>query len=378
MEASRTIQNGGAAAAAAEDELEPQRPRIRLEDLEVGKAPDPEKPLEVAHYVNAHMNQLWRMAKIFSDSGAVPAALRGNPAGCFVVLCNGYELGLAPGTAFRAIHPIPDKDREGNLVGFKVTFSADLIAGLAYQAGVRYQIIRSDRTGAVIKWRRGDMEGTSSFTEEDAKAAGLIGKPGDMYRKWPARMYLSRAKSFMGRDAAPDRCMNLHTPDEVDDVEGAPVPTPPDPEKDAAVGAAMRENQEARTATVAEQFPPAPAPAAAAPVRASDPPRPGQSTPAQRQKIGILARAVGRDTKEDRPNPVTGALEPRTVVKTNDEMNKALGLPEGENAAIAYLTAGQCVILIDLLTKEEAQLEERRHKEQEQRATDDAAEALGG
>ena len=96
----------------------------------------------------------------------------------------GEELGISPVAAVMGIH----------IIKGKVTLSANLIAAQVRRHGYDYRHKQFDNKGCVLQFlgKKGDVLGESSFTEEDAKTAGVYS---DMYKKFPRNMYYSRAMS---------------------------------------------------------------------------------------------------------------------------------------------------------------------------------------
>jgi hypothetical protein len=99
-------------------------------------------------------------------------------------------------------------------------------------------------------------------------------------------------------------------------------------------------------------------------------PAPGVAlmTDDQRRKLFALAASLG--IKGSRDFPVGSGTETRTIIKSDDEINKALGLPEGDDVVMKGLTKGAAIILVDILEKREA-------KRQNDQTHADAGEALG-
>lgn len=201
-----TPQKTDRAALPVEEEKGIVDHAVMLGGIEVG-LPDTSKPLAVTHYINSHMEQIWRAAKFYASSGLVPDRLKDNQAATFTVLTTGLELGLGYATSLRTIH----------VWSGKPTLSADLMMGLAMQVGTTFQWLRNDATGARIAWERGGSSGEVEFTVEDARKAGLTVK--DNWTKYPGQMCAQRCQAIASRRAAPDRLGGLYTDDE---LEGLP------------------------------------------------------------------------------------------------------------------------------------------------------------
>jgi len=119
----------------------------------------------------------------------------------------GAELGIPPFAAMSGISIIQGKPALG----------ASLIAGLIKSSHkYDYRVTRHDATGCVIEFYEGETKlGESSFTADDAKRAGLLGK--DIWTKYPRNMLFSRAMSNGARWYTPDLFTGpIYTPEELD------------------------------------------------------------------------------------------------------------------------------------------------------------------
>jgi hypothetical protein len=109
----------------------------------------------------------------------------------------GEELGIPPIAAMMGI----------NIIKGKVALGANLIASRIRAHGYDYRFKQFDSTGCVIEFlsriedgkRR--VMGESSFTDADAKAAGISS---DMYKKYPRNMFFARAMSNGARWHVPE------------------------------------------------------------------------------------------------------------------------------------------------------------------------------
>lgn len=130
----------------------------------------------------------------------------------------GRELGIGPVAAMTGIY----------IVKGRVTMSANLIAAQIKRSGrYTYRVARVDDGGCEIVFFEGKEEiGRSSFTAEDAKAAGLWGSS-DPWKKTPRNMLFARAMSNGAKWFTPDIFAGpVYTPDELDSAEPLP-PAPP-------------------------------------------------------------------------------------------------------------------------------------------------------
>jgi len=176
---------------------------------------------------------------------------------CVKVLA-GQELGLPPIASMMGI----------SLIKGKVTLSANLMAALIRQHGYDFRVIKLDGQGCALEFLGKDkvMLGTSTFTEGDARVAGI---KGDMYNKYPRNMYFARAISNGAKWYTPEIFggVPVYSDGELGDSEGEVVqPAAPasfavdiNPEaKDSySPGAVLKREPPARRA---EEAKPAPAP----------------------------------------------------------------------------------------------------------------------
>ena len=136
----------------------------------------------------------------------------------------GREIGFGPIASMTGVHIVQGKPVIGaNLIAAKVK------AHPAYD----YQITENTDTRCEIAFYQGGAEvGRSSFTMDDARAAGLMGK--DVWKKYPRNMLFARAISNGARWHCPDvfSGVTVYTPEELDAGNGHDIidvtPTPTD------------------------------------------------------------------------------------------------------------------------------------------------------
>jgi hypothetical protein len=123
----------------------------------------------------------------------------------------GKELGIPPVAAMMGI----------NIIKGKVALGGNLIASRVRAHGYEYRHKQFDSKGCILTfWSKPNAQGTrellgeSSFTEDDAKAAGVFT---DMYKKYPRNMYFNRAISNGAKWYCPEvTCgMPVYTPEEL-------------------------------------------------------------------------------------------------------------------------------------------------------------------
>lgn len=131
---------------------------------------------------------IMRQAEVLANSNMVPSDFRGKPANIVVAALTGRTFGLDVMVAMRAITVIQGTP----------TLKPEFMLALIRRAGHTVHGETSN-TGAWVEGKRSDSDVTMrvSFTEEDARAAGLLSK--DIWKKYPAAMYWARAVSKLGR-----------------------------------------------------------------------------------------------------------------------------------------------------------------------------------
>lgn len=146
-------------------------------------------------------------AKALAEAGLLPAAYRKAPANVLLAMQYGQALGLSLTQILGGIHVI-----EG-----KPSMSADLMQALVRRAGHRIRTQADNKTATCSIVRADDPEyaTTVTYTLDDARAAGLLGK--DVWKKYPRSMLLARAVSACCRQACADVLAGVsYTPDELD------------------------------------------------------------------------------------------------------------------------------------------------------------------
>ena len=171
-------------------------------------APAPMMPLE----------EIARWADVFVTSGMFKDAK--SVAQACVKIQAGQELGLPPFAAMRGFDVIEGKPAP----------NAGLTAALIKRSGrYDYRVIQSDATACVLEWTDGGkVVGRSSFTIDEAKAAGLAGKA--VWRSYAQDLLFARALTRGCRRYCADLFLgSVYTPEELgaDDAADDGQPTMP-------------------------------------------------------------------------------------------------------------------------------------------------------
>ena len=156
-----------------------------------------------------HLTTIQRMGGLLAASGYFADARE--MAQAAVKVMAGEELGIPPIASMMGI----------NIIKGKVALGGNLIASRIRAHGYEFEV-QLDNKGCVIRFfgkpdangQRKSM-GSSSFTEEDAKAAGLLSS--DTYRKFPRNMFFNRAMSNGAKWYTPEVFAGapIYTPEEL-------------------------------------------------------------------------------------------------------------------------------------------------------------------
>jgi hypothetical protein len=149
-------------------------------------------------------------ADILCKTDLVPKDYVNKPGNAIVAMQMGMEIGLPPLQAIQGIA----------VVNGRPAIWGDALRALILSAPDLEDISETstDDTATCSITRRGRSPVVRTFSQADAKAAGLAGKPGP-WTQYPKRMRQLRAFAFCARDAYADRLRGLSSADELDDIE---------------------------------------------------------------------------------------------------------------------------------------------------------------
>lgn len=154
-------------------------------------------------------------SQYLADSELVPKDYRNKPANCLIAVQWGAEIGLKPLQAIQNIAVIN---------GRPAIWGDAVIAVVRGSSACEYVIETQTATEATCRVkRRGEPEQVRTFSMDDAKRAGLIGKQGP-WSQYPRRMMQMRARAFALRDVFPDVLRGLPVAEEAMDIP-ADAPT---------------------------------------------------------------------------------------------------------------------------------------------------------
>ncbi len=165
-----------------------------------------------------NLKQITFIGKMMAQSGMFADIVR-DPAKAIVKIIAGQEMGIPPVEACRGL----------DIIQGQVAIRAELMAArIKSSPKYDFKVRRWDNQQCDIEYferneETGKLEtqGMSTFSMEDAKAAGLLTK--DMWRKYPRNMLYSRAMSNGQSVYAPDVFLvgKVYTPEELEEVPPA-------------------------------------------------------------------------------------------------------------------------------------------------------------
>lgn len=154
--------------------------------------------------------QALTFADYLADSDLVPKDFKGKPANCLIAMQWGAELGLKP---LQAIQNLA-------VINGRPALWGDAVIGLVRASPVCEFVIESDdgHTATCRVKRRGEPEQVRTFSMDDARTAGLVGKSGP-WSQYPKRMRQMRARAFALRDVFADVLRGMPVAEEVMDTQ---------------------------------------------------------------------------------------------------------------------------------------------------------------
>jgi len=153
------------------------------------------------------LTELEHMGRVFHAAGMFPNVQ--SVAQAVVKIMAGQELGLSPIESMMGV----------NVFNGRVSLSAEVMGKLIKKdPRYDYKVITLTNTECLIEfYEDGQVVGSSKFTMDDAKQAGLTGK--DVWKSYPRNMLFARALSNGKRWFSPDAGPGVYTHEEL----GLPV-----------------------------------------------------------------------------------------------------------------------------------------------------------
>lgn len=156
------------------------------------------------------LEQAMQYAKLIADSDLVPKDYKGKPGNVLIAMQFGSEVGLMPLQAVQNI----------SVINGRPALWGDAMLALVQRHSICEYIkeyIKDKKAYCIVK-RQGEDEHIVTFSEEDAKKAGLWGKSGP-WTQYPDRMLQMRARSFALRDKFSDILKGIAMYEEVQDYQ---------------------------------------------------------------------------------------------------------------------------------------------------------------
>lgn len=153
--------------------------------------------------------QALTLSKYLADSDLVPKDFKGKPANCLIAMQWGMELGLKPMQALQNLA----------VINGRPSLWGDAVIAIVRSSPLCEYVTESDdgETATCRVKRKGEPEQVRTFSMEDARKAGLIGKQGP-WMSYPKRMRQMRARAFALRDVFPDVLRGMPVAEELMDT----------------------------------------------------------------------------------------------------------------------------------------------------------------
>ena len=178
---------------------------------EVVHFPGGQVPRQSFSLVPKTLNEAMELAKIIADSDLAPKDYKGKPGNVLISVQMGAEVGLSPMAAIQSIAVINGKPSLYGDVGKAILLSK----GFTIEEYDTKKIKSLGYASGTIN-RPGHPACTRTFSTDDAKAAGLLGKAGP-WSTYQERQMAWRAFWFCARDVAADVLKGLAGAEEVAD-----------------------------------------------------------------------------------------------------------------------------------------------------------------
>lgn len=156
------------------------------------------------------LDEAMQFAGLMAKSSIIPKDYQGNPGNILIATMWGQEIGLAPLQAMQSIA----------VINGRPSIWGDAMLALVRGSGL-LEYIKEEPTEegctCTLKRRGDQFEVARTFTPEDAKRAGLWGKPGP-WQQHTKRMMQMRARAFALRDAFADVLRGVHIGEDAQDL----------------------------------------------------------------------------------------------------------------------------------------------------------------
>lgn len=169
-------------------------------------------PRQRASFLPQTYEQALDFAERIARTDLAPKDFRGKPDNCFVAMQWGAILGMDPITSLQGIA----------VINGRPALWGDAMLGCVL-ASPHCEYVREENDGNVATCRvkrkgKNEIEHVRTFSIEDARAAGLLGKPGP-WQQYQRRMLQMRARGFALRDVFADVLRGLDSAEELSDSQ---------------------------------------------------------------------------------------------------------------------------------------------------------------
>lgn len=280
------------------------------------------------------------LAKTLASSQLIPKAFQQRPDDVFVAMMWSHSLGI----------PIVQGLQGIAVINGKPSLYGDALLAVCMGSGQMADIEETvtgnaDNLTATCKvTRRGKPTPVvSTFSIADARAAGLLGKPGP-WKQYTSRMLKMRARAFALRDAFPDVLSGIASAEEIQDVEGTATEKATENVAEQVAKMPRRRSklpvQAPKEGIEAEVVKPA-APAQELPLPPEPEPAPApapEATAAEGEEIGLLAMEAKVNACENLRD-LYAFFDTLSVAQKADESLKAVFVHRREEIQKAEATA---------------------------------------
>lgn len=152
------------------------------------------------------VEQVFRLATAIAKSGLAPSTMK-DPEKLVVAIMHGLEIGLPPMQAVQKIA----------VINGRPALWGDAVPALLWSRGFKLEETVAEGVATCTVIRPDGARITRTFSEAEAKKAGLLGKPGP-WQQFPQRMLAMRARAFAARDGAADALSGLYVAEELVDA----------------------------------------------------------------------------------------------------------------------------------------------------------------
>lgn len=165
----------------------------------------------IAGIIPTSIEEVFRLATAIAKSGMAPRDMA-TPEKLTVAILHGLEIGIPPMMAINKIA----------VVNGRPTLWGDAVPALLLSKGFKLREETGKDEGGMfatcIVIRPNGEQIERTFSEDDAKTAGLWGKQGP-WKQYPSRMLQMRARGLASRDGAADVLSGIYITEEMQDVE---------------------------------------------------------------------------------------------------------------------------------------------------------------